>query len=43
MGQNIDRCTSLRDLMGKILMDVPPVLPIPLENIERKNFDGSLV
>ena len=43
MGQNVDRCTSARTLMGKISTDGSyvaklPVLAILLETIERENF-----
>ena len=44
MGQNIDGCTSLRNLTenidGQHLR--PPVLAILLETIERENSDGLL-
>ena len=41
MGQNIDRCTSLRiNIDGQHLR--PPVLAILVETIEKENFDGLL-
>ena len=44
MAENIDGLASFRSLTGKILTDSlrQPVFAIQLENIGRKNFDGSL-